>query len=90
MKPVIENPLSFLVNKRKNEEMLCSFNHLLDAITSSKDLDELKKNVATSLPYKHVKYFDVGFGSNHMWMHQSELEGEYNINSGKRILIVNF
>lgn len=89
MKAIIENPLTFLINKRKNEEMLCSFNHLLDAITSSKDLEELKKNVATSLPYKHVKYFNVGFGSGHMWLHQSEQKGEHHVNPDKRILIVN-
>ena len=90
MKAVIENPLTFLVNSRRNKEMLCSFNSILEAITTSDTVEELKENVLKVIPYYNIKYFDVGFGSNHMWVHQSKQEGNASVNTEKRILFVEF
>lgn len=86
MKATIENPLTFLINERKNREMFSSFNHLIDKISKAnndKELRQISKN-------EFSKYFDIGFGGNHMWVHQNKQKGKQYINTSKRILFVEF
>ena len=85
MKATIEHPVTYLDSDILNHSMLCSFNNILENIILSKDETELRKNV------KESRYFKVGFGSHHLWVHQkSVLHDMSNIDETKRIIIVEF
>lgn len=64
MKTNIKNPLTFLVNTEKNNEMIISFNCIVEAFTTSNNIEEAKQRLESELPDFHSNYFSIDLGNN--------------------------
>jgi len=74
-------------NDDRNYNMLCSFNYLVQLIKSCKNENELRHKLKD---FKD-RYFKVGFGSSHLWVHQNNISSDgANVNESERILFVEF
>ena len=87
MKATIENSVLFANSDSLTLSILSEFNMILQAITQAKDETELRTDMQNLKP----KYFNFGFGSIHMWVHQLPIKQEDIINENlfdKRIIFV--
>lgn len=76
MKATIEKSLK---GHRSNLSKWQHFNEILDAIQLSNSEVELRQNIGLVTDYGFFKY---GFGSSHMWVHESK--------NNDRLLIIEF
>lgn len=91
MKAIIENSVIFMNDDERNHNMLTSFNYILQAITTAKTEEDLRNNMDNVIPYQYSRYFNWGYGSNHMWVHQKKVPSDgVVIDETQRILIVEF
>jgi hypothetical protein len=87
----IEKSLIFMEDDSRNHNMLVAFNYILQAITTARTEDGLRNNMDNVIPYHYSRYFNYGFGLNHMWVHQKNIKTDKShVNEGERILIVEF
>ena len=91
----IEKSLIFHNSDSANETMFSTFNMILQAITTSPSVEQLKGDMEKlfSNPITS-RYFKYGFGGTHMWLTQRSLNSptnpEVRVDSSERILIVEF
>ena len=91
----IEKSLIFHNSDSANETMLSTFNMILQAITTSPSREQLESDMKFKFNNPiTLRYFNYGFGSNHMWLKQRSLRRPNNdevmVNPDERILIVKF
>ena len=91
----IENSLIFHESDSHNDSMFSNFNMILQTITSSKSREDLEKKMSVLFKgHATKKYFEFGFGGNHMWLKQNSiktyLSDEVGTNFDNRILIYKF
>ena len=91
MEAIIENSVIFMEDDERNHNMLISFNYILQAITTAKTEKDLRNNMDNVIPFHYSRYFNWGYGSNHMWVHQKQVPSDgVTIDESQRILIVEF
>jgi hypothetical protein len=91
----IERGLTFHNEESKNDTMLSTFNVILQKITTSPSREQLESDMKILFNNAITqRYFNYGFGSNHMWLKQRSLNTptnpEVRVNTEDRILIVEF
>jgi hypothetical protein len=82
----IEKSLILHDSDSHNNNMFSNFNTIIQAITKSSNRKDLEKNMLSLFSYyTYQRYFHYGFGGNHMWLKQKQLDGN---SFDDRILIV--
>ena len=75
-------------NNGRNTNMLLFFNMILQGITKSKDENELVHRMGK---IGWTRYFEYGFGSDHLWVHQKNVGSDSSkVDEKVRVLIVDF
>jgi hypothetical protein len=59
METSIKNPLIFLLNTERNQEMISSFNCIVDVLTHSSGIESAKKSIETDLTIYFYDYFSI-------------------------------
>ena len=76
MKVVIETNLVTTLDEDYNKEVEKQFLDIIRTVAESEDEEELRKEMKNIKTY----WFDYGYGSNHLWVHQimpdSEIKNE--------------
>lgn len=89
MEAIIERSVIFMHSDERNHNMLSVFNFIIQAITTSKNVEQLRKNMNNLIP--NSRYFEYGFSGSHMWVKQKDVKSDSSVvNEDERILIVKF
>lgn len=88
MKTTIKNALNFLVNTEKNNEMITSFNCILEILTNSENLKDAKSKLETDLPHYYSDYFSIDLENyDKIIVKQKKFPGQNFSSAGSKLIL---